>query len=286
MTAERSHPDQRRRPYLGYRSEDHETPFAKYFKEEMAPPAAHVVEAVTTGAQSPVLFADLDGAAGLLDEGHTAVETGYVLAPDGSIRINVLTPMPDVDPAMWDWWFGWHGEDTRRYKLWHPQAHLYADWADSDSGARSAARRSARERYVGRTSFIDEYIGSAITRAAIRFVPPSTLGFEEARLRPGADDLVVCARVGPSDRPVDIGYLVHHVRRAAGGAEMRSRFWLGGRHVAVRGSGPVVPAASQVLRRLVRLDARLAPGLLVHCAREMAHLAGFLPALYEEFGDP
>ena len=104
-------------------------------------------------------------------------ENGFGLGPDGSIRVAVRTRMPGVSPAMWDWWFGWHGSDSRRYKLWHPRAHLYAEWADGPDGD-----RRGRERYVGRTSFVDEYIGSTLARAAIRFVPPAELGFAEAPL--------------------------------------------------------------------------------------------------------
>jgi hypothetical protein len=62
---------------------------------------------------------------------------------------------------MVDWWFGWHGEEPQRYKLWHPRAHLHACWTEPGTG------------YVGRTSVVDEYIGTSLRRASIRFVPAS-----------------------------------------------------------------------------------------------------------------
>ncbi len=68
--------------------------------------------------------------------------------------------------------------DSRRYKLWHPQAHAYAEWADGDD-----AGRRGRGRYVGRTSFVDEYLGSTFAQASIRFVPAAELGLRDADLR-------------------------------------------------------------------------------------------------------
>ncbi len=244
----------------------------------MAPLAPHVVDAVSIGARSPELLADLDQCPSLLEEGHGPVETGFAFGPDGSVRVATLTPMPGVSAEMWDWWFGWHGCDARRYKLWHPQAHLYAEWSDGpDRG------RTGRERYVGRTSFVDEYLGSSIARVAIQFVAPAQLGFDEAALVPGGGRTAVCASLGSSQFPLDIGYLVHVVRPVEGGAEMRSRFWLGGRHVRLRTGGEVVAKSAGALAgRLVRgrlVDAR---ALLVHCAQEMSHLATFLPELHRE----
>jgi hypothetical protein len=64
---------------------------------------------------------------------------------------------------------------------------------------------------------------------------------------------------------------------------MRSRFWMGGRHVAGRNLiGSLAAPVAKLVQRLGESDAR---ALLVHCAEEMPHLAGFLPALHAEFAD-
>ncbi|MFJ3233751.1 DAPG hydrolase family protein [Streptomyces sp. NPDC086787] len=276
---QRHQPQRHGTPYLGYRTEDTGTPFASYFDPDMAPLAPHVVAAVNAGPQAGPLLTALEDAGSLLDKEGEATETGYALLPDGSMRVAVLTPMPQVAPAMWDWWFSWHGDDTRKYKLWHPRAHAFAQWADD--GAHPGPRA-----YVGRTSFVDEYLGSRFTRAAIRFIPPSELGLDEASLADPEQATAICARIGLSNRPLDAGYLLHHVRRVPGGAEMRSRFWVGGRHAALRGRGRTtsrpVPA---LVGRAAAMTARQAVDLMVHCAQEMAHLASFLPALHEQFGD-
>ena len=111
-------------------------------------------------------------------------------------------------------------------------------------------------------------------RAAIRFVEPASLGFADPSLDDPEQATIVCARTGLGDLPIDVGYLAHHVRRTAGGSEMRSRFWIGGPYAAGRNSalGTVMAQAARLLMRPSETDARAA---LVHCAEELA---------YAEFG--
>jgi len=254
--------------YLGYRADDHTTAFADFFQPEMAPLPQHVVVALEHGPQAGPTLPAFEDAADMLDAGYQQTENGYGRLRDGGIQVSVRTDMPGVTPAMWEWWFGWHGSDARRYKLWHPRAHVSAQW--SDGGGRAG--------YVGRTSLVQEYLGSTFARAAIQFVEPSALGLAEI----GDDEVAICARLGSSDVPVDIGWLIHHVRPTPDGAEMRSRFWMGGGHVAVRAN-----LANRLTDAVVRpVAARQLPDprdLLVHCAQEMNHLAGFLSALSARF---
>ncbi|GGX74942.1 DAPG hydrolase family protein [Streptomyces anandii] len=263
--------------YLGYHGSDTHAPFASYFEPEMASLAAHVIEALNAGPQAGPMLTVLEDAGSLLEAEWEPTETGYALLPDGSMRVAVHTPMPEVTPRMWDWWFSWHGDDTRKYKLWHPRAHVFAQWADADlhTGPRA---------YVGRTSYVDEYLGSRLIRAAINFLPPSALGMDETRLADPREATAICARVGLSNYPLDVGYLLHHIRRTGDGAEMRSRFWIGGRHVAPRTRIRALahPPPSPVLRA-ASMTAADATALLIHCAQEMAHLAALLPALHQQF---
>ncbi len=253
--------------YLGYRAGDGDTEWGDFFDARMAPLPGHVVDALHHGPQAAPLLLDFADVPALLDDGHHATETGYGCSHTGEVIVAVRTEMPGVTPAMWDWWFGWHGSDARRYKLWHPRAHVSARWADGggDGG------------YVGRTSLVEEYIGSTFTRAAIRFVTPAELGLSAPR---SAAAVTVCARLGSADLPVDIGWLVHQIRSVDGGAEMRSRFWLGGPHIRVRRANRL---ADTVVRPIAHRQLPDPRDLLVHCAQEMNHLAGFLPALHQRF---
>ncbi|MFV8315559.1 DAPG hydrolase family protein [Mycobacterium sp. 23] len=264
--------------YLGYRGDDADTPFGKFFKPEMAPLPAHVVEALQHGPQGGMALLARDDAASVADDGYQQTENGYGVLEDGSYQVSVRTDMPGVTPAMWSWWFGWHGCDSRRYKLWHPRAHLSAAWKDGDQ---DEGRRGA-QRYVGRWSLINEYIGSTMLSGAIQFVEPAAMG-----LPADSDDAVaVCARLGSADAPVDVGWFIHHIRTTRDGSEMRSRFWMGGPHIAVRNApGVASKAVRPIASRILGNAETSGRNLLVHCAQEMNHLAGFLPELYESFGN-
>jgi hypothetical protein len=231
----------------------------------MAPLASHVRDALLVG---PVAAPALDPETGALD-------TGYALDEAGTLHVAVCTAMPGVSPAQIDWWFGWHSDDPARYRMWHPLAHVHARWADG----RNDDPRTGRARYVGRTSIVEEFIGSERARAAIEFVAPATFGLDAAAFADPARATAVCARIHFAGAPVEIGRLVHEVCAVAGGAEMRSRFWLGGPFAHVHGIGGVL---SPLVRRVRRPSLAMGRDLLVHCAQEMSHLATFLPALHAE----
>ena len=262
--------------HLGYNADELATsPYAAFFQPDLAPLPAHVTEAILVGGQAHELFAGVEQAPELMTSGDWPVETGYTIAPDGSMRIFVLTNMPRVTPAMWDWWFAWHGSEAQRYKLWHPRAHVDVRWSDG---------RSDLDHYIGRTSNVVEYVGAECLRLTIRFVHPASLGIDEAKLRANGE-VAICARGGMEGTPMETGWLIHHVRPVPGGAQMRSRFWLGGSNVRPRGMPGVVGAGiGRTLSRLQPLTGNMAADLLVHCAQEMNHLAAILPALYETFG--
>ncbi len=253
--------------HLGYRPGDVNTAWGKFFNPDMAPLPAHIVTALEHGPQAHEVLLDFDSAATLLDEGYQQTENGYGFLRDGGIQASARTDMPGVTPQMWTWWFGWHGSDSRRYKLWHPRAHVSARWSDGGPDG----------SYVGRTSLIQEYLGSAFTKGAINFVEPARLGIDEASL---GDGIAVCARLGSAELPVDVGWFVHYIRPTADGSEMRSRFWMGGRHIAVRGGNRLT---DRVIRPVAARQLPDPRDLMVHCAQEMNHLAGFLPAVHAQF---
>lgn len=275
------HPNPARALYLGMREGDLENKaYARFWNSRMAPLPAHAREALLHGPVASGLLLGLRDAPTLLDAGDHALEDGYGLGDDGSAHVAVRTEMPGVSPAMIDWWFGWHGCEAQRYKLWHPRAHVHAQWGDAEPpGAQG------RARYVGRTSFVDEYVGSPMTHATIRFLPPEELGLDARELADPERATAVCARIGILHPSVEAGFLIHHVRRTDAGSEMRSRFWLGGPHAAARSASPIDEAVVALARRFMKPTAATGYELLVHCSQEMSHLASFLPALYARFRD-
>lgn len=222
--------------YLGMRPGDLEgKPYARFYQPVLAPLPAAVREALLVGpVPGQLLERDL--------------ENGYGVSDGGALRVTVRTDMPGVSPAMIDWWFGWHGDEPQRYKLWHPQAHVHACWTQPGQG------------YLGRTSMVDEYIGSTLRRASIRFVPA-----------PATDEVVVRAHIGVFG--VEIGMLEHRVAPVPGGSVMRSAFCFGGQHA---------PGPLRLMTSWVKPPAGYGRDLLVHCSQEMSHLASFLPELHSE----
>src|SRR5207249_695071 len=149
--------------------------YAKHWNPRMAPLPENAREALLCGPVAAERLPDLGEWKRLLEPGYQDLEDGFGLQGDGSLHVAIRTPMPGVSAAMVDWWFGWHSEEPQRYKLWHPRAHVYAQWGGPAVG--DAALRG-RERYVGRVSYVDEYVGSEMSHIAIRFLRPAELGFD------------------------------------------------------------------------------------------------------------
>src|SRR5262245_37253312 len=123
------HPNPDRQLYLGMRAGDLAgKAYAAYWNPRMAPLPAHVREALLCGSVSAPLLPRLADAPRRLESGDQELENGFGIQDDGSLLVAVRTDMPAVSPAMMDWWFGWHSDETQRYKLWHPRAHVHAEW--------------------------------------------------------------------------------------------------------------------------------------------------------------
>ena len=270
-----------RQVHLGIlRNELRGRPYERFFRWELGPLPDPVEQALASGEANVDDVLPRSDVNRLLDPGYLPLETGYASLPDGTGHVAVLTQFPNASGEMIDWWFGWHGAETERYKLWHPQAHLFCQMRNRRA---QEAHLTDRQKYVGNTSYVDEYVGSDIFRLSIRFHEPFDFGLAEDSFKDAGVSTAICARVGFSDRPVDTGYLIHLIRDTSQGCEMRSRFWLGEAHLRVL---PEKNPIDRVLRtRLLRrmlMPERLGRNLLIHCAEEMNHLASFLPTLFAQ----
>ncbi|OZM74688.1 hypothetical protein CFN78_00085 [Amycolatopsis antarctica] len=277
--------------YLGYRQDDLNKPYAKYFRTDTLPIQGHVREVLISGMAPTEHAYDLRDAASIMSRpGYHKMETGWTRVPGGWM-IAVLTDMPNATAEMWDWWFGWHATESARYKLWCPDAHQFTAVGEDRSADRTL---TDRRRYIDNVSYADEYVGGTMQRLAIRFIDPTRLGFNE----PAPGNTIICARVGLSQYPVALGWLIHQIRPTEHGSEMRSRFFLNdlelldlpAHSVPGRGAplltrkasrklgGTVLPhAGTKVMGPTIGYD------MTFHCAAEMNHLASFLPSLHEEF---
>ncbi|CCQ17933.1 putative uncharacterized protein [Rhodococcus sp. AW25M09] len=266
------------RRYQGYHDADRDRPYARYMAQRTSPAPAPVADAYAGPALPPGSIPGFGSiTSDLAPTGYSTVETGYGQSADGVAFAAVRTVMPRVTAAMWDWWFGWHSTEAARYKLWHPDAHLYAALAEDRTGMDIPDTA----KYIGNTTFVDEYVGPKLQQLGIGFRDPGAHGFTVP-----TDQTIVFGRVGSSIAPVDLGWLARQVRPVDGGAEMRSRFHLNLRGLHV----PDLKQAACAVRRGASVDPSdlvlgidLARDLMLHCGQEMNHLAGFLPELYEEF---
>jgi DAPG hydrolase PhiG domain len=267
------------RRYLHYQSADLAKPYAKYMKPHVDPPQAHVT---AVAAAPPVAAGQVPPrnrlGAELANPGYAPIETGYGRASNGELWVACLTDMPRVEPAMWDWWFGWHSKESARYKLWHPDAHAYAALRDDTT---DRAGLTDRQRYRGNVSYVDEYIGGSLDQLAISFVDPAKFGIDERKI----DGTVIAGYVGSAYLPVNLGLVVHAVRRTPTGSEMRSRFYLNvpGLRWVDRSAIACAISRGLVLPSSAVFPVRFGAQLLRHCGEEMNHLAGFLPELHAEF---
>ncbi|MEM6726013.1 MAG: hypothetical protein AAF598_18370, partial [Bacteroidota bacterium] len=248
--------------YLGYKAEDLQSQYTPFLAEEVIDIQDHVKSTVDIPSSWEDLL-PLEKMTDLEQAGDLSQETGYAVKEDGSIMVAVKTLMPNTTPKMWDWWFGWHGSDNKRYKLWHPGAHLSAEWEDGRSD----------NCYIGRTSIIREYIGATSLDAAIQFKSPLEFGFSHDAVNRSDQALYICAKIGHPQFPVDYGYLVHQVRVMTNGTEMRSRFWMSGQFVSARTDNFLNKAAVKILQKFKTLPDSFGQDLMIHCAEEMRHLA-------------
>jgi hypothetical protein len=239
-----------------------------------------VVAAVRAGLQPASSGLRLRDANALLEPGYLALENGYARLDDATLYVSALTPMPGVTGEMIDWWFAWHGEESARYQLWHPRDHISAHWRTPVSCAAGSDRTQWQQLYRNNVSEVDEYVGSTLMRLAIAFAEPSAY-LDVSRFESSATETVICGRTYSRKESTAAGRLLHQIRRTSDGVEMRSRFWL----ADFEPQAPVIGALLRPLLNSRRMRTTLVPDgvgrdLLTHCAEEMAHLAEFLPALF------
>jgi hypothetical protein len=214
----------------------------------------------------------------LLEPDYLSMENGFARLSDGILHVATLTPMPGVTGEMIDWWFAWHPLDPIRYQMWNPKDHVDAKWR------RPIARGASwREVYETNVADVDEYVGSSFLKLSIAYERPERY-LTTSRFSSAGVETAVCARVLRRDLAgIVAGHLVHLIRKTSDGVEMRSRFWLADLGI----DGPLAAITKPLfetpgIRRTIVRD-HVGRDLLIHCAEEMRHLAGFLPELFRRF---
>lgn len=235
-------------------------------------PAPFRVQKLIQAGVSSARFPPPTQARELLDTPNPPQE-GVWRAPEGNVLIICNTDLPDVTPAMVDWWFGWHLPDSSRYALWHPTAHRRARVKEDRSHL-----SNDRARYLDNVSYVDEYVGDTLKRLSIHFVSPQGFGFTDLD---ESNATAICAITSDRLLMAEGGSLCHLVLPTNNGCQMRSAFWLGNirHHVAPLHLLLNAIYNSPFFRKRIITD-QFCLDLLRHCSEEMNHLARFLPQLY------
>jgi hypothetical protein len=267
--------------YLGMRDGDLDgKPYARYWNPIMQPLQPQVRDAVLHGPEASEFGFEIEHADQLVAPGYLPLENGTTTLRSGELFVAVLTKMPNVTGAMFEWWMGWHTMEHQRYKLWHPRAHL-ANGTKEMSGDDPDV--SDREKYMT-THYVTEYVGPSKQQITISFSDPAEAFADPDAFAEKGITATVCGLVGLQRAPLKVARLIHQIREVEGGSEMRSRFWLGKPQLdgvsRVSLLGWLV-GSSLLAKRMAGPD--LARDMLVHCGMEMNHLASFLPALYADY---
>ncbi|MEM7412113.1 MAG: hypothetical protein AAF430_17935 [Myxococcota bacterium] len=203
----------------------------------------------------------------LLDPARLPYTSGIERLPDGVLHVAVLTRMPGVTPAMFEWWFARYLQTTEHYRRWHPRDHLWMDWEDKSP-----------ESHIGAKHLVHELIGGKLQKLRIAFEAPEEFFGDALAAHPEA--VAVCARPGLLGHPIELGRLVHLALPTSWGCELHSRFWLGMVHGTGRMGSVVDRIANRSWLRKIAASDQAGRALQVHCHEEMTTLAGFLPELF------
>ena len=252
----------------------------EYLKRPLAEPDADALAAVSNGPMDPADALPLDRIDRQLDPAPLKVESGWCVMPDSTIKVQALTPMPNVTGEMVDWWFDWHPRDPLRYRVWHPHAHI--------SNSIVEPTRRGEKTHWGATHYPVETLGEELVEARIEFVPPTEVGFSNNALEDPNVATIVCGKAGDMKRHARHTVMSHvWLNDGSGGTLLRSHFW-GGAIMRPDLPGAVGDLVGTLINRPVVRKLALPKGvgesLATHCVEEFNHLAVILPELFGQFG--
>lgn len=194
-------------------------------------------------------------------------EVGYAKMDDGTFLVSMNCPMPGITVDMIEWWFWWHTQDSLRYQVWYPGAHISIRYHKKD---RAFFEQPSVPDFVPNTQYPVERIGGMKMPLRIDFVTEEEFGFSRKQMQDNDIPKIVCGHVGAFNNLVKHTQMAHIFRQTENGLFMISRFWLGS------------TMKSPLLRKLI-ITENMAKGMAEHCCIEYRNLCEILPMLYEEY---
>ncbi|KAK7943279.1 uncharacterized protein PG986_012392 [Apiospora aurea] len=265
--------------------------YAKYFHEDLYM-YSDIIPAIREPL-APEQVLPLKDISRLLEPGYPKEggENGRCALSDGTAYVASNTRFPGVTGEMIDWWFWWHSVEPERYALWYPYNHVEARSSFAASGRLHRDDLGHREKWLGSTHRVTEFIGPYHKRIRIQFVEPHDQpcfggGLTPEGLQDAGYKAAVCAVLWDAYLPLKLGEFVHLWREVEGGLELRSRYWLG-HQVYLKLPGVKLPldylGGLLGIKRMLAGE-EIAYEQFLHDQIEFTNLARILPGLYAEFG--
>lgn len=193
-------------------------------------------------------------------------EVGYRKDEEGNYLVSMVCPMPGITSEMIQWWFWWHAQESIRYQIWFPGAHITNSYPKKQ---KTYFEQASCPPFQNNTQYPRETIGGMTTTLQIDFVTPEEFGFSKRAMEENGIATIVCGHVGLKGLFMHTE-MAHMFRQTEGGLQMFSRFWMGN------------PIRNRWLRSKIMTD-KMAKGMAEHCCIEYRNLAAILPDLYEKF---
>ncbi len=256
--------------------------YSKYFYNKPAPPAPGALEQMEK-PMDPEKALPIEDLNKMLDPGYHEVEAGWCALPQGGLYVANLLKMPGVTVEMVDWWFGWHGLEDLRYKIWFPPGHFGVSMSDRHRAVVLDPNTPPKKKFQGITHYVLEDTGGpSVEKIAISFMTPEDVGFDMERFKsPNVGTLVAANGSAKMLTPPpgipdqkSPAFMMHFVREIPEGVEFRTRFWMG-YHILNKKPYYCLP-------KTAKLPEIVAKGLAMHNVEEYTNLASFLPQIYEE----
>lgn len=272
-------------------------PYAHYFNSDL-----HLTRDALPALHQPMHLKNvlpLSQASKLLvKKQELASENGWYAFPDGTAYVASITHFPGATGEMVDWWFWWHSIEAERYALWYPYNHGVARSSYATTVRRGNRKPLLfrddlphRDRWLGSTHTVSEFIGPQLMTIRIQFVDPGYYGLPWDKLNEAGYEAAVCAVLWDATLPMKVGDFLHLWRRKddGSGLELRSRYWLAHEvYIDVFGLSKIsvdwLGGALGIKQRLA--GETVAYEQFLHDQIEFTNLASILPRLYDEFGKP
>jgi hypothetical protein len=262
--------------------EEEAKPYAKYFYRKPTPPDPAALKRMENPID-PAKALPIERLNDMLNPGYFEVEAGWCALPQGGLYVANHLKMPGVTVEMVDWWFGWHGLEDLRYKIWFPPGHFGVSMSDRHRAIVLDPDTPPKKKFQGITHYVlEDTNGPSVEKIAISFMTPEAVGFDMDRFKsPNVGTLVAANGSAKMLNPPpgipdqkSPAFMMHFVREIPEGVEFRTRFWMG-YHILDKKPYYCLP-------KTARIPEIVAKGLAMHNVEEYTNLASFLPQIYEE----